>query len=104
MAFTDIDSRQAVLDAVAEFDQIGREEFLKKYGYREAQRYFLEIDGKRYDSKAIVGVAHKYQFPAEGALTFDEFSGGESTVQRKLEKLGFHVVQAGQVEEDETSK
>ena len=92
MAFADIDSRQAILDAVAEFDRMGRAAFLDKYGYGVAKRYYLEIDDQLYDSKAIVGVAHKYQFPSEGPLTPAEFSGGESTVQRKLEDLGFRVV------------
>jgi hypothetical protein len=96
MAFADIDSRQAVLDAVAEFDRIGRDQFLKTYGYREAQQYFLEINGRRYDSKAIVGVAHKYQFPTEGPLTPKQFSGGKTTVKAKLEGLGFRVVQTGE--------
>lgn len=93
MAFADINSRQAILDAVAEFDRIGRAEFLEEHGYREAERYYLEVNGRLYDSKAIVGVAHKYQFPAEGALVSADFSGGASTVQRKLEDLGFRVVQ-----------
>jgi hypothetical protein len=36
-------------------------------------------------------VALGYQFPDLGPLTRDEFSGGENTVQRKLEELGFEV-------------
>jgi hypothetical protein len=92
MAFADINSRQAILDAVAEFDRIGRAAFLEKYGYRVAKHYYLEIDGQLYDSKPIVGVAHKYQFPSDGPLKPREFSDGESTVQRKLEDLGFRVV------------
>lgn len=45
-----------------------------------------------YDSKAIVGAAFGYQFPDRGPLDAAAFSGGEATVKRKLEELGFEVV------------
>ena len=92
MAFSDINSRRAILDAVEEFDRVGRAAFLERYGFRKAVSYFLEIHGRQYDSKAVVGVAHKYQFPAEGALSSAEFSGGAATVQTKLEGMGFRVI------------
>lgn len=91
MTFSDINSRQAILDSVAEFDRIGREAFLGKYGFGPAREYFLEVDGRLYDSKAIVGAAHGFQFPAEGPLLPEDFSGGYATVQRLLEGLGFSV-------------
>jgi hypothetical protein len=91
MALKDITSRDAILQAIRECDRIGREQFLARYGFGEAHRYFLVLDGQRYDSKAIVGVAHGYQFPAQGPLRSPAFSGGNLTVQRKLEELGFTV-------------
>lgn len=91
MALADI-TRAGVERAVAEFDRIGREAFLERYGFREARSYFLVIDGNHYDSKAIAGAAHGYSRPAEGPLPASEFNGGEATVQRKLEGLGFTVV------------
>ena len=91
MAMADISSRKAILEAIAEFDQLGQEAFLSKYGFGRARAYYLEHEGRRYDSKAIVGVAHGYQFPAEGPLKSEQFNGGEATVKRKLEELGFHV-------------
>ena len=91
MALSDIQSRKAILAAVEEFNQLGRESFLAKYGFGHARRYFLDFDGKLYDSKAITGVAHGYEFPNEGPLESSEFSGGEVTVKRKLEELGFKV-------------
>ncbi len=48
----------------------------------------LVHDGKRYDSKAIVGAAHGH-LPGRQPLTASEFSGGEATVGRLLRKLGF---------------
>lgn len=103
MGLADITDRQAVLDAVAEYDRRGADAFLEKYGFGRARSYFLEVSGRSYDSKAIIGAAHGYQFPRRGALKAGEFSGGESTVRAKLEELGFTVVKAGGAEETEES-
>ncbi len=66
MAWTDLNSRDAVLDAIRDFDEIGRKDFLKKYGFGSAARYRLIFQGGEYDAKVIIGAAHGYQFP-EGA-------------------------------------
>lgn len=76
--------------AMEEFDHLGRSKFLRKYGFGESREFFLVEGGRRYDSKAIVGVAHK--FTSEGRpLTPSDFSGGEQTVKALLERLGFDV-------------
>ena len=62
MGLGDLTSREAVIAAVQEFDKIGEEAFLSKYGYGPARRFFLILGGKLYPSKAIVGVACGYQF------------------------------------------
>lgn len=84
-------SREAVLQALREWDDLGRDEFLRKYGYGSAKSYFVQHDGKAYDSKAIAGVALGKQFPERGALRNNEFSGGE-VVKQKLESLGFEFL------------
>lgn len=89
---SDLAERSAVLQAMVEFDELGRDAFLARYGYGPARSYFVMHDGKRYDSKAIVGVAVGKQFPASGPLGASEFSGGEATVKAKLEGLGFEVI------------
>ena len=76
---------------MAEYDELGRDAFLARYGYGPARSYFVVHDGKRYDSKALAGVAVGKQFPASGPLAATEFSGGEATVKAKLEELGFEV-------------
>lgn len=91
MTLKDITSRQAVLNAVAEYDQIGRVAFLERYGFGQAREFFLVVNGREYDSKAIAGAAHGYQFPNEGPLTARDFSGGTATVQRLMESLGFEI-------------
>ena len=88
MSLRDI-TRQSVLEAIEEFDQVGRNYFLKKYHFGHAKSYWLVYDGRKYDSKAIIGVAHKYARPELGQLR--NFSGGTATVQPKLESLGFTV-------------
>lgn len=84
-------SRDAVLAAMAEFDRRGRDAFLSTYGFGPAQTYLVRHEGREYDSKAIVGVAFKFQFPERGPLKSSEFSGGEASVRRALERLGFAV-------------
>lgn len=91
MSFADVNDRSAVLAAVREFDELGRDAFLARYGFGKAHDYFLVVDGKRYDSKAIFGAAHGYQFPSLGPLRRVAFSGGAATVERKLESMGFTV-------------
>lgn len=91
MALRDISDRAAVLQAIAEYDAIGEEAFLEKYGFDLSRVFWLEHDGRRYASKAILGAAHAYQFPEAGPLTATDFTGGERTV-RKLRSLGFTVL------------
>ena len=92
MSIAAIRKPQSVLQAVAEFDRLGRDTFLGKYGFRRSRGYFLKIGDQKYDSKAIIGAAHGYEFPDQGPLKPSDFSGGETTVRRKLEQLHFEVL------------
>lgn len=85
-------TKAAIESALAEFDEIGREAFLDKYGFKEARAYFIERGGKRYDSKAIAGAAHGYARSDLGPLQPIQFNGGEATVKPVMERLGFSVV------------
>jgi hypothetical protein len=91
MALSELSSRDAVLAAIKEFDDLGREAFLKKYGFGPARHIFIEHGDHHYDSKAIAGVAYGHQFPDRGPLKPNEFSGGEETVSHVLEQLGFSM-------------
>lgn len=84
-------TRAAVLQAVAEYDRLGRDAFLHRYGFGPSRSYLLEIDGKVYDSKAIVGAAHGC-LPGRDPLGSDEFSGGKDCAVKLLRGLGFDVV------------
>ena len=92
MGLNDITSRQAILDAVDEFERTGRPAFLKRYGFGRARDFFLVVNGRHYNSKAIVGAAHGYQFPNDGPLTPYDSGGGKETVKPLLESLGFEVL------------
>lgn len=82
-------SADAVIEAMAECDAMGRENFLKAYGYKYSRKYPLHFGGKVYDSKAIVGVAFGKQHGKP--LRFDDFSGGLKKVIPTLERLGFPI-------------
>ena len=53
-------------------------------------------NGQLCDSKAIVGAAFGFQFPKNGPLKPEDFSGGEATVVPKLQSLGFEIVRIGE--------
>lgn len=86
-------SRDSVIQAMKEFDRLGREEFLLKYGFGKARSYFLRYRGNSYDSKAIFGVAYGYENPDSGPLRAEQFGGGKKTVCPVLDKLGFDVTE-----------
>jgi hypothetical protein len=77
--------------STCEFDELGRDAFLAKYRFGRAKRWYVERDGRLYDSKAIAGVAIGYQHPERGPMWNHEFSGGERSVKARLETLGFTV-------------
>ncbi|MFG2950481.1 HNH endonuclease [Streptomyces adustus] len=82
-------TRAGVLAAVQESRHRGREAFRRHHGFGRALAYELVLDGHRYDSKAIAGVAHLYS--TGSLLTADDFSGGARTVAHRLRTLGFTV-------------
>lgn len=87
-----LESKQAVLDAIADHDRRGQGAFLRHYGYGSPERYWILHDGRRYPSKAVLGVAWHYEDPSRPPLRASQFSGGKDTVRRKAEALGFQVV------------
>jgi len=84
-------TREAVDATLDEFDAIGRRAFLERYHFGEAKGLYLVRDGKRYDSKAIVGAAMA-RVPGRRALEYSDFTGGVASVVRVLESLGYEVV------------
>jgi 5-methylcytosine-specific restriction protein A len=91
MGLAELTDAEAVRAALAEFDRLGRDRFLRRYGFGRARSYFVVEDGEAYDSKAIAGVAHGFQHPDAGTLDPGDFWEGEETVARRLRELGFTV-------------
>ena len=84
-------TRTSVLQAIEEYDELGRTEFLNQHGFGKARTTWLIHRGHRYDSKAIVGVAHGYARPDLGQLQWDNFYGG-NPIREVLSNLGFNVM------------
>ena len=84
-------TRNHVFQALAEYDARGGEQFLEVYGFAPSPGYTLTHEGRRYDSRAILGVAHRF---ATGRLaTSDEFSAGMDGAVAILRKRGFEVTE-----------
>ena len=98
-------TRHAILAALDEFQRLGREAFLARYGFGEARDYFVvhPVSGLLCDSKAIVGAAYGVQFPERGPLKPGDFSGGAATVGTLLRGLGFEVTAAREPDGDEAA-
>lgn len=93
-----LQSPVAVQEALDEFKRVGRTTFLERYGFGKSRDFMVRnsANGDLCDSKAIVGAAYGFQYPDEGPLKPNDFSGGEATVVAKLRNLGFEVVRIGE--------
>lgn len=89
MSWRQIQNPESIRQAIAECERLGRIDFLRKYCYGKATKYHLIFNRKRYDPKAILGVACKYEFGR--ALRPEEVKGAKAR-KAKLESLGFTVV------------
>ena len=82
-------TRAHVLAALAECDARGRDQFLEVYGFGASGGYPLVHEGRSYDSRAILGVAHRF---ATGRLaTPDEVASDVQGAVAILRKRGFEV-------------
>lgn len=61
MNLSDLTDTGAVVAAMHEFDELGRDRFLAKYGFGRARTYVVEHRGRTYDSKALAAVAYGRQ-------------------------------------------
>ncbi|MEZ5092829.1 hypothetical protein [Nocardioides sp.] len=89
MGLFDEVGRSDVLSAIEEYDKLGGEEFLGRYGFGPARDYVLWHDGRTYDAKAVLGVARKFTTGAPASS--EEFRGGVGGAASLLTELGFHV-------------
>jgi 5-methylcytosine-specific restriction enzyme A len=88
VTLTDV-TREGVLAALAEFERLGRHEFLRSTGFHRSREYYLLHNGQLYDSKPILGYAHGASTGT--SLGPRDFSGGDKTAAYRLEVLGFEM-------------
>jgi hypothetical protein len=84
-------TRDSVRQALDEFDRLGRDPFLAKYGFGKSRDFFIVEDDRRYDSKPILGAAHGFARPDLGPLSAKDFSGDENGAALRLRELHFTV-------------
>lgn len=82
-------NHSAVDAAIEEFDRIGRDAFLHKYGFGESKDYFLLTENGRYDTKPLYAAACLKQHGV--ALGPDDFNGGRHGAGKWLSDLGYTV-------------
>ena len=87
MALEDITHRDMVEKALKEFDHLGIDAMLKKYGRGPSTRWYVLFEGKCYDQKLILRAAHK--LAGLGCLLSSDFKA--KNAQRRLSTLGFTV-------------
>lgn len=80
-------TRQHVLSALAEHDERGAEDFLAVYGF-EPSGATLTHEGRTYDARAVLGVAHRY---ATGRLARQDEFHGDLQATGLLARRGFEV-------------
>jgi hypothetical protein len=83
-------TRQHVLAAIHEYDEVGQDAFLDRYGFAPSREYVLRYANHSYDSKAVLGAALGH---ATGtAATPEEFSDARSGAAKVLRNLDFEVL------------
>ena len=81
--------QQHILQALAEYDARGGEEFLDVYGFTPSDDCPLVHLGRSYDSRAVLGVAHRF---ATGRIaTPEEVESGFDGAVAILRRRGFTV-------------
>ena len=83
-------SREAVLRAIGEFDELGREAFLERYGYNRSRHLWIAHEGRRYDMKAVWAAAH-VEPGTPLPVPMPQPNHLRNVVLPQLEKLGFVV-------------
>lgn len=96
LSFRDVTERDAVLAAIAEFDEIGPDRFVEKYGFHRARSYFILHDDKFYDCKPLLWGAFFHQ---HGFLLENRASAGTiNTVKPHFENNLKFIVLNGSLE------
>lgn len=80
---------EAVLRALDEYDQAGRDAFLADHDFKRSRKFYVQHNGKLYDAKAIANAAYQYEHDTPPN---PPISGGRADANRRLSALGFTIV------------
>lgn len=84
-------TREAVLSAILECDEMTPQAFLKKYGFGRPRNGFVYHEGKAYAAMALMAAAFGYLPGRPAPLSKAEIKGGLTGVKPAFRKLGFIV-------------
>jgi hypothetical protein len=84
-------SRDDVVRAIAEYDQLGPDQFFAQHGFAPTTTYELIWNDRSYPPKALLGTA--YEFATGQRLASGNLEGGKAGAVRVLGRLGFTVQQ-----------
>ncbi len=87
VALPDITSRDAVLDAIDSFEELGAPVFLERYGSGLGATMTIEYIGRSYPALPVLNAAHEELLGSP--LAPDQL--GEHPAQDRLQALGFRV-------------
>jgi hypothetical protein len=82
-------TRADVLRALKEYDDLGGEKFLSKWGFGPTTTYDLLWNKRRYPPKAILGAA--YAIAVGRRIKSKDFEGGKAGAVKVLGRLEFNV-------------
>ena len=83
-------NRQHVLAAIHEYDEVGQDAFLGRYGFAPSKEHVVRHADQSYDSKVLLGAAVGY---ATGtAATSEEFTTSNTAAAKVLRDLDFDVL------------
>ena len=77
------ETRDAVLKAIADFDDRGSDKFFRHYRIRRSRSYFIRHEGQEYDMKAVTRVARGL---VSGEQAIHASLGYSEEVKRRLER------------------
>lgn len=92
MAIPDV-SADCVLAAIAEFDSLGRDAFLARYGFEPTDTPAVVHKGQEYDGVALLAGAQSHIAAGYAPLRPAEVIGREADVVRHFRQLGFAVIE-----------
>ena len=81
---------QSIEASLAEWNEIGRQEFLELHQLHSAFKYEIIFQGRKHDAKAVLVRAARIQ-TSDNSLALSEFGTNEDTIARPLRRLGFIV-------------